>query len=157
MQNVELTASGLISQPYMAFPPNSKSYSLINVGPSCNFSRTEVNNYSGGSAWFGSFTSESGYNTDVFTVGSTAQVAHRLKVYVTWGGTYNISTSVTDAQGSTVTFSGSGSVNTSSAAIIYLYSSGKFLAAGNYTFYLPNYDNRANSTEGSGAFTRRAQ
>ena len=157
LQNVELTASGLISQPYMAFPPNSKSYSLINVGPSCNFSRTEVNINSGGSAWFGNFTSEPAFNTERFTIGSTAQVAHRLKVYATWGGTYNISTSVTDAQGSTVTFSGSGSVNTGNAQIIYLYSSGKFLVAGDYTFYLPNYDNRINSTEGSGAFTRKAQ
>ncbi|NDE11320.1 MAG: hypothetical protein EBZ95_12255 [Chitinophagia bacterium] len=157
LQNVELTASGSITNPQMLNPPGSKSYSLINVASSCIFTRTEVDIFSGGTAWISSFTTDPQENLDVFTVNSTSPKSHKIRVYAVYGGTYNISTSVTDAEGNTVTFSGSGSVPTSSAATIFLTSSGKFSVPGTYTFYLPNSVNRANSTINSGAFTRRWQ
>jgi uncharacterized protein (TIGR02145 family) len=154
LQNVELTASGSITNPQMLNPPGSKSYSLINVASSCKFTRTEVDIFSGGTAWISSFTTDPQENLDVFTVNSTSPKSHKIRVYAVYGGTYNISTSVTDAEGNTVTFSGSGSVPTSSAAIIFLTSSGKFSVPGSYTFYLPNSANRQNSTINQGAFTR---
>lgn len=157
LQNVELTASGSITNPQMLNPPGSKSYSLINVASSCIFTRTEVDIFSGGTAWISSFTTDPQENLDVFTVNSTSPMSHKIRVYAVYGGTYNISTSVTDAEGNTVTFSGSGSVPTSAAATIFLTSSGKFSVPGTYTFYLPNSVNRANSTINSGAFTRRWQ
>jgi uncharacterized protein (TIGR02145 family) len=155
-QNVELTASGKILQTYKENPPNTKTYYLVNVSPSCDFTRTEVNNFSGGSAWINGFSSNPSLNPDIFTVGSSTSYWQRINVNAVWGGTYNISTSVTDAQGSTVTFSGSGSVSAGNREI-FLFSSGRFLEAGTYTFYLPNNNNRFNTTLNQGAFTRRAQ
>ena len=154
LQNVTLTASGLISHPQMLNPPGSRSYSLINVAPSCIFTRTEVNNFSGGTAMITGFATDAAMNQEQFNVNSSTPKSHRITVYAAYGGTYNISTSVTDTQGNTVTFSGSGSVPTSAAAVIYLTSSGQFSVPGSYTFYLPNSANRANSTINSGAFQR---
>jgi uncharacterized protein (TIGR02145 family) len=154
LQNIELAASGLISHPQMLNPPGSRSYSIINVAPSCIFTRTEVNNFSGGTAMITSFATDPQQNLDKFTVNSTTPKSHRISVYAAYGGTYNISTSVTDSEGNTVTFSGSGSVPTSSAATIFLTSSGKFSVPGSYTFYLPNSAKRQNSTINQGAFTR---
>ena len=154
LQNVTLTASGSIYHPQMLNPPGSRSYSLINVAPSCIFTRTEVNNFSGGTAMITGFATDPAMNQEKFTVNSSTPKSHRITVYAAYGGTYNITTSVTDTEGNTVTFSGSGSVPTSAAAVIYLTSSGKFSVPGSYTFYLPNSANRANSTINSGAFQR---
>jgi len=133
-QDVTLTAAGSLGGPL-----SDKTYYLVNVAPSCDFTRTELDELSMGTAILGSFApNDVAKNSQVFTAGSTAQVGHILRINVTYGGTYNLSTSATDVQGNTVTFSRSASIGTGCCQDITLLSSGKIVVPGIYTFSFSN-------------------
>jgi len=133
-QDVTLTAAGSLGGPL-----SDKTYYLVNVAPSCNFIRTEIDQTTGGTARLSSIDpNNASMNSAVFTAGSTAQVSHYLKINFSYGGTLNMSASATDVQGNTVTFSTSTTVGDGCCKNVYLLSTGKFEVPGNYTFTLPN-------------------
>jgi uncharacterized protein (TIGR02145 family) len=140
-QDVTLTAAG-----HLGGPLSNKTFYLVNVAPSCDFFRTEIDLLSGGTAVLSGYKpSDIGINNQVFTAGSTAQVGHTLEVDVNnprdiqaFGGTFNFSTSATDAQGNTLTFSRSGTLGGTCCQKVVLLSTGKIVVPGAYTFYFPN-------------------
>ena len=137
-QDVTLTASGSLQGP-IGNGISDKTYYLVNVAPSCDFIRTEYDEISGGSALLGAFEPNNvSINNSVFSVGSTAQVSHYIKITVGYGGTVNMSASATDPQGNTVTFTLNQSIAGGCCKDVYFLSSGKFVVPGNYTFTLPN-------------------
>ena len=137
-QDVTLTATGSLQGP-IGNAISDKTYYLVNVAPSCDFIRTERDEISGGSAILGAFEPNNvSINSATFTVNSTAQVSHYIKISLSYGGTVNMSASATDPQGNTVTFTLNQSFPGGCCQNAYFLSSGKFVVAGNYTFTLPN-------------------
>jgi uncharacterized protein (TIGR02145 family) len=137
-QNVTLTATGNIQGP-IGNAISDKTYYLVNVAPSCDFIRTERDEISGGTAILGAFEPNNvSINNATFTVNSTAQVSHYIKISLSYGGTVNMSASATDAEGNTVTFTLNQSFAGGCCQNAYFLSSGKFVVPGNYTFTLPN-------------------
>ena len=137
-QDVTLTATGSLQGP-IGNRISDKTYYLVNVAPSCDFIRTERDEISGGSAILGTFEpNDVGRNNVIFTVNSTAQVSHYIKIAISYGGTVNMSASATDAEGNTVTFTLNQSFAGGCCQNAYFLSSGKFVVPGLYTFTLPN-------------------
>jgi uncharacterized protein (TIGR02145 family) len=137
-QDVTLTATGSLQGP-IGNGISDKTYYLVNVAPSCTFIRTEIDEISGGSALLGAFEpNDVGRNNVIFTVNSTAQVSHYIKIAISYGGTVNMSASATDAEGNTVTFTLNQSFAGGCCQNAYFLSSGKFVVPGLYTFTLPN-------------------
>lgn len=132
-QDITLTAAGGLGGPL-----SDKTHYLVNVAPSCDFIRTEIDETSKGTAVLGAFSTDVAKNSQVFTAGSTDQVGHILRINVNYGGNYNLSTSVTDTQGNTFTFSRSASIGTGCCQDVTLLSTGKITVPGYYTFYFPN-------------------
>jgi hypothetical protein len=137
-QDVTLTATGSLQGP-IGNGISDKTYYLVNVAPSCDFIRTEIDEISGGSAILGTFQpNDVGFNGATFTAGSTAQVSHYIKISINYGGSINMSASATDVQGNTLTFTLNQTRNSGCCEAVYFLSSGKIVVPGNYTFTLPN-------------------